>query len=291
MLEEEKEEGEELGEAAERCRVAMTAVAEAWRGLQAREETASRAWDKAAAAEEGLTEARAREEACGEEAIRAQGRVAQVRDETDTAVNVARARGRVDEKRAMRTATTRLQSVVQKMWRADDDLAIAGDALDDAEDLAGVLDSAALDADDMVAMAREKLCAAEWRAAWFRAVIVVARQRREWRCAVVAVSMEVASAGELEGDAGGEEALVMGRVPPVEEQEALVLMAEEQENSAGMEPAVMLKGVSHVVRARWELPTWTRMLRVRRRHRCGGGGKLDGGGDDGRAWRQFDPGG
>ena len=67
------------------------------------------------------------------------------------------------------------------MWRADDDLAIAGAELDDAEDLADVLDSAALDADDMVAMAREKLCAVEWRAAWSRAVAVVERQRREWR--------------------------------------------------------------------------------------------------------------
>ena len=273
-------------------RVAMTAVAEAWRELQAREEMASLAWDKAVAAEEGLGEVRAQQEACEDAAARARERVARVSGESDAAIDAARGRGRVEAKRAMKAAAARLQSVVQKMWRADDDLAIAGDALDDAEDLADVLDSEALDADDMAEMARERLCAAEWRAAWFRAVGVVARQRRGCRCAVVTVPMEVASARELQGSNGGEEVLVVGLVQPVEEQEALVLVAEEQENSAGVEPTVVLKGgVPRVVRARWELLAGTSVLWARRSHRCGGGGKIDGGGDDGSAWRQFDPGG
>ena len=67
------------------------------------------------------------------------------------------------------------------MWRADDDLAIAGAELDDAEDLTGALDYAALDADDMVAMAREKLRAAEWRAAYGQGRWLLWRDRNKSR--------------------------------------------------------------------------------------------------------------
>ena len=86
MLEEEKGEGEEMGGTAERCRVEMAAVARAWRGAQAQKETALRAWDKAATAEEGLDEARAQLETCVDAAIRARERVERVRDESDAAV-------------------------------------------------------------------------------------------------------------------------------------------------------------------------------------------------------------
>ena len=51
---------------------------------------------------------------------------------------------------------------------------------------------------------------------------------------------------------------------------------EGQEGSASVVPTEMLKGS---------------VLLGRQRHRHEGGGGLDGGGDDGRAWRQFDPGG
>ena len=75
-----------------------------------------------------------------------------------------------------------------------------------------------------------------------------------------------------------------GLVPPkhlAEEQETLALLEEEQENSAGVEPTVVLKGgVPRVVRARWELLAGTSVLWARRSHRCGGGGKIDGGGDE-----------
>ena len=107
--------------------------------------------------------------------------------------------------------------------------------------------------------------------------------------------METAPTGELEGDVGGDAAIVEGLVPPThlaEEQEELVLLEEEQENSAGVEPTLVLKGgVPRVVRARWELLAGKSVPRVHRSHRCGGGSKIDDGGDDGSAWRQFDPGG
>ena len=71
-----------------------------------------------------------------------------------------------------------------------------------------------------------------------------------------------------------------------------MLLEEEQENSAGVEPTLVLKGgVPRVVCARWELLAGKSVLWVHRSHRCGGGGKIDGGDDDGSAWRQFDPGG
>ena len=288
MLEEEEGEGEEMGGTAGRRRVEMAAVARAWRAVKAQEEMASQAWDKAATAEEGLEEARAQVEACVDAAIRARERVARVRGESDDTVEAARRRGRKETERAMEAATARLQSVVQQMWRADDDLAIAQAALDDAEDLADALDTVALDADDMVAMAREKLCDVERRAAWSRAVAAVERQRREWRCAQV-VPMETASTGEPEGGIGGDTAIVEGLVLPTHlavEQEELVLM--EEEHSEGVEPTLVLRGV---VRARWELLAGKSVLRVHRSHRCGGGSKIDDGGDDGSAWRQFDPGG
>ena len=62
MLEEEGKEVRGEMEEAVSWRVAMTAVAEAWRGLQVREETASQAWGKAMSAEEGLGEVRVRSE-------------------------------------------------------------------------------------------------------------------------------------------------------------------------------------------------------------------------------------
>ena len=91
------------------------------------------------------------------------------------------------------------------------------------------------------------------------------RQRCGW-CRAVAVPTEVSSAGEPEEDAGDGAALAEELVPPVhptEEQEALVLLAEGQEGSASVVPTWMLKGG---------------VLWVRQRHRCKGGGKLDGGG-------------
>eukprot|EP01048_Picozoa_sp_COSAG05_P020129 COSAG05_NODE_3339_length_2141_cov_5.190500_6_plen_104_part_00 len=103
--------------------------------------------------------------------------------------------------------------------------------------------------------------------------------------------METAPTGEPEGSIGGDTAIVEGLVLPTHlavEQEELVLMEEEQEHSARVEPTLVLRGV---VRARWELLAGKSVLWVYQSFRCGGGGKTDGGGDDGSAWRQFDPGG
>ena len=111
MLEEEGKEVRGEMEEAVSWRVAMTAVAEAWRELQAREEMASLAWDKAVAAEEGLGEVRAQQEACEDAAARARERVARVSGESDAAIDAARGRGRVEAKRAMKAAAARLISV------------------------------------------------------------------------------------------------------------------------------------------------------------------------------------
>eukprot|EP01050_Picozoa_sp_SAG11_P020786 SAG11_NODE_3571_length_2362_cov_3.051701_3_plen_174_part_00 len=84
----------------------------------------------------------------------------------------------------------------------DADLAIAGAALLDAEDLVDALDVAAVNADGLVVRAQAEQHAAERGAAWLRAVEVVARRRRGsiWRRAVSG-SAGASSMGELEGDA------------------------------------------------------------------------------------------
>ena len=87
MLEEEKEEGEELGEAVERCRVAMTAVAEAWRQWRACELQVVRAAEEVGATVEAYREA---EERCGAALTDAELDVAEdILDEAEEQVDAA----------------------------------------------------------------------------------------------------------------------------------------------------------------------------------------------------------
>eukprot|EP01050_Picozoa_sp_SAG11_P005495 SAG11_NODE_389_length_9870_cov_7.646812_9_plen_107_part_00 len=77
-------------------------------------------------------------------APRARERVRQVRGDADAMVEAAGARGSAAAQRAMDDASERLRVVVHRVHRADDDLAIAGAATDDA--VVEALESAAEDA-------------------------------------------------------------------------------------------------------------------------------------------------
>eukprot|EP01050_Picozoa_sp_SAG11_P021829 SAG11_NODE_3972_length_2127_cov_5.802761_1_plen_280_part_00 len=67
------------------------------------------------------------------------------------------------------------------MHRADEDLAAARAAADDAQDMVDALDAKAVCADALVEQAQAGVRAAEEGAEWIRAVAAVARQRREQR--------------------------------------------------------------------------------------------------------------
>ena len=159
-------------------RAAGAAVARAWRELQEQKWKASRAWEQEEAAVDELLEARTREEECADAAARAREQMWQVRGDAEAMVEDARASGGVAKQRAMEEASGRLQVVVLRVRRADDDLAVAEAEADDAEDAADVLGAVAEGANVQVDCAQEMLRAAVQSAAWLRAVVVVARLRR-----------------------------------------------------------------------------------------------------------------
>eukprot|EP01050_Picozoa_sp_SAG11_P021179 SAG11_NODE_3715_length_2263_cov_26.176525_3_plen_192_part_00 len=160
-------------------RAAAAAVARAWRELQERKGTASCAWEQVEAAVDELLEARMREEAYADAAIRAREHVLLVRGGAEMMVEDARARGSAAAQQAMEGASARLQAATLRVHRANDDLATAGAATDDAEDAVDVLEAAAEDANVRVERAQAMLRASGQGARWLRAVAVVARLRRE----------------------------------------------------------------------------------------------------------------
>eukprot|EP01050_Picozoa_sp_SAG11_P020637 SAG11_NODE_3515_length_2398_cov_7.547629_3_plen_149_part_00 len=126
-----------------------------------------------------LIEARTREAMCADAATRARECVLQVRGDVEAMVEAARASGSAEP--AMEVAMARLHAAVLRVHRADDDLAIAGAATDDVEDVVDAFDATAEEANARVEWAQAKLRAAEQGAEWLRAVAVVARLRRGWQ--------------------------------------------------------------------------------------------------------------
>eukprot|EP01048_Picozoa_sp_COSAG05_P004905 COSAG05_NODE_278_length_12330_cov_14.132205_9_plen_272_part_00 len=195
-------------------------------------------------------------------------------------------------------AARRLRRVEEEAHRA---CLVANAARDDADAAADECDACnagLLAAEDRADNARERLRAAEREAVWSRTVAVLARLRAERRRShslleeeqdevLVVDEKEVFAVPE---DPEGFSALLDDDLPPLldifeslsgegseEGAASLVYSAMEQEGSSC--GVVRLQGS---------------VLWGRHRHNCGGGAgrwKLGGGGDDGGAWRQFDPGG
>eukprot|EP01050_Picozoa_sp_SAG11_P000816 SAG11_NODE_30_length_23132_cov_22.413277_4_plen_321_part_00 len=191
-------------------RAAGAAVAPAWRELHKQKWAASRAWEQEQAAVDELLGARMREEECADAAARARERVRQVRGDVEAMVEAARESGCAATQRAMEEASGRLQAVVLRVRRADDDLAIAEAEADDAEDVVDVLGAVAEGVNVRADCAQEMLRAAEQCAAWLRAVVVVARMRRgrgrqeEMECAEMECAVGDGAAGAAsDGVAGG----------------------------------------------------------------------------------------